>query len=119
MAPEQVRGRRGDARTDLYAAGSILYEMLTGHLPHDGPNAAALLHAKTHREPTPPRAYSRDIQPALEAIILKALARNPRDRYATAEEMLADLQEPLAFASTSGLEQGVPRGARGREQMPG
>ena len=98
MAPEQIRGRRGDARTDVYAAGTILYEMLTGHLPFDADNAAAILRAKTHRAPTPPGDYVRGLHPSLQAIVLKALARDPRDRHRTADELLADLREPFAVS---------------------
>jgi serine/threonine-protein kinase len=111
MAPERIRGRRGDARTDVYAIGTILYEMLTGHLPYEAPNAVALLRAKTHRDPTPPREHVRVIHPSLEAIVVKALARDPRDRYATAEEMLADLRDPFAVASRSKAVQGARNSA--------
>jgi serine/threonine protein kinase len=96
MAPEQIGGRRGDARTDVYAAGTLLYEMLTGHLPYAGVNAHALLRAKTHDDPRPPSYFVSDIDPSLEAIILKAIERDPRERYATADEMLKDLRDPSA-----------------------
>jgi serine/threonine-protein kinase len=114
MAPEQVRGRRGDARTDVYAAGTILYEMLTGHLPFEADNVPALLRAKTHRDATSPRRHVRGIQPGLEAIVRKALARSPRERYATADEMLAELEDPGAAAARAAQERSdaVLRGPR-------
>jgi len=96
MAPEQVRGRRGDPRTDVYAVGLMLYEMLTCNLPYDSPNPRALLRAKTSEEPRPPTYYVPGFDPSLEAIILKAIERDPRDRYGSAKQMLADLKNPSA-----------------------
>jgi len=96
MAPEQIRGQRGDARTDVYALGTLLYEMLTGELPHQAPNSQALLHAKVNLEPRPPREHVPGIAPALEAIILGAVARAPRDRYPSAAALLEDLRHPEA-----------------------
>jgi len=119
MAPEQIRGRRGSARTDLYALGVILYEMLTGHLPHEAPSTAALLRAKLRRPPTPPKAYQKDLHPALQAIVLKALAREPQDRYGSAEEMLAHLVEPYASPASErpALESRRPPGCRWRRPL--
>ncbi|HZZ85006.1 MAG TPA: serine/threonine-protein kinase [Anaeromyxobacteraceae bacterium] len=96
MAPEQIRGRRGDPRTDVYAVGTMLYEMLTGHLPYESPNPRALLRAKTDDEPRPPSWYVPGFDPSLEAILLRAIARNPRDRYPSAAELLRDLENPSA-----------------------
>jgi serine/threonine protein kinase len=96
MAPEQIRGRRGDVRTDIYALGMLLYEMLTAHLPFDSPNPRALLQAKTSEEPRPPGYYVKDFDPSLEAIIMKAIERDPRDRYGSAAELCADLRNPSA-----------------------
>jgi serine/threonine protein kinase len=96
IAPEQIGGRRGDARTDVYALGTILYEMLTGHLPFSGPNALAVMRAKTDGEPRPPSYFVPGFDPSLEAILLKAIERDPRDRYQTAAEFLHDLRNPSA-----------------------
>jgi serine/threonine-protein kinase len=96
MAPEQVGGRRGDARTDVYSVGVMLYEMLTLHLPHESPNPHVLMRAKTTDEPTPPTIHEPGVSPQIEAILLKALERVPRDRYANAEAFLVDLRNPSA-----------------------
>jgi serine/threonine protein kinase len=94
MAPEQVRGRRGDARTDVYSLGTMLYEMITGELPYTGANAQAVMRAKVEQDPRPPRDVMADIDPAIEEIILSAIDRTPRERYASAAAMLADLEHP-------------------------
>jgi serine/threonine-protein kinase len=96
MAPEQIGGRRGDERTDVYAVGTMLFEMLTGNLPHVAANPHALMRAKTHDDPKSPSYYLPSIDPALEAIILCAIARAPRERYATVAELLAHLRDPHA-----------------------
>jgi serine/threonine protein kinase len=94
MAPEQIGGRRGDARTDVYAVGTMLYEMLTKNLPFQSSNANALLRAKANEDPKPPSYFVPDLDPALEAIILKAIQRVPRDRYPSATDLLAELRDP-------------------------
>jgi serine/threonine protein kinase len=114
MAPEQIRGRRGDPRTDVYAVGMMLYEMLTCNLPYDSPNPRALLKAKTSDEPRPPSYYVPGFDPSLEAIILKAIEVSPRDRYATAQELLTDLQDPSAVRPRDPATGGARRRAGGR-----
>jgi serine/threonine protein kinase len=99
MAPEQIRGRRGDARTDVYALGMLLYEMMTGNLPWEGTTPAALLRNKASEEPRPPSYYVPGFDPSLEAIILKAIEREPRFRYASASELMADLDHPAGVTA--------------------
>ncbi len=94
MAPEQVSGRRGDVRTDIYALGTILFEMLTGELPYAGSNVYNMMKTKTSEDPQPPSRFRPDLDPHLEEIVLHAIARLPRDRYASAAEMLEDLEDP-------------------------
>jgi serine/threonine-protein kinase len=94
MAPEQVKGQRGDARTDIYSLGAILYEMVTGHVPFEGANAFAVMNARIVGDPVAPRSHNPAIRPQVEEIILHAMAREPGDRYQTAAAMKADLDAP-------------------------
>jgi len=96
MAPEQVRGKRGDVRTDVYALGTMLYEMITGGLPHDAGNAHAMMRAKLSQAPRLPRELLPSLDPKVEEIIMHAIEREPRERYATAKDMLDELRNPEA-----------------------
>ncbi len=94
MAPEQVRGKRGDARTDVYALGSILYEMLTGHRLFDNEPEQHQWRARLVGDPVAPSAYVPSLPAQVEEIVLCALARRPSERYPSAAAMRADLEAP-------------------------
>jgi serine/threonine-protein kinase len=93
MAPEQVRGSRGDQRTDIYSLGAILYEMTTGEPPFGGDSAYVIMNARVTGDPQAPRKLNHKLTPVLEEIILHAMERDPKRRYQTAGEMKAELDD--------------------------
>jgi len=94
ISPEQVKGQRGDQRSDIYALGVMLYEMLTGEPPFAGPNPLAVMNERVLHDPTPARKLRPEISPQLQEILNRALEREPRHRYATASEMAWELEHP-------------------------
>src|SRR5208337_1426795 len=92
MAPEQIQGKRGDSRTDVYALGMIVYEMLTGTLPFHGDNALSVMNQHLTAIPTSPRKFQPSIPPGIEAVILKSIRRDTDERYQHVSEFRYDLK---------------------------
>jgi serine/threonine-protein kinase len=93
MAPEQVRGSRGDERTDIYSLGAILYEMTAGEPPFGGDSAYVIMNARVTGDPVAPRKLNSKLTPVLEEIILHAMERDPKRRYQAATDMKAELDD--------------------------
>src|SRR5713226_6423262 len=92
MAPEQLRGGVADARTDIWAAGAVLYEMATAHRPFEEKVPIALVDDIIHKTPLSPRSLKSALSPKLAAVILKCLEKEPAKRYSSARELQADLE---------------------------
>ncbi len=101
MAPEQVKGSRGDARTDIYSLGAILYEMVTGETPFGGDSPYVIMNARVTGDPQAPRKLNPKITPVLEEIILHAMERDPKRRYQSANEMKKELDDYESVEMTS------------------
>jgi serine/threonine-protein kinase len=96
LSPEQARGEAVDARSDVYATGCVIYELLCGHPPFVGDNPVSVAYQHVREDPRPPSESNRDVTPPIDAIVLKALAKNPANRYQSAGEMRADLLRAAA-----------------------
>ena len=129
LSPEQARGERVDARSDLYSTGCLLYELFTGRPPFTGDSPIAIAYQHVRENPVPPSQIDPEIPRWADAIVLKAMAKNPADRYQSAAEMRADLQRamsgmPVSAPSTEMLQRthrmgGPTMGAPPTAAIPG
>ncbi len=117
MAPEQLQSDPADARTDIFAAGGVLYEMATGQRPFREEIASRLIDAILHQPVVPPRAFNGRISPELERIIVKCLEKGPENRYQSAQELEVDLRQLAVPRTTSPLP--PPHQAHSRWKMGG
>ncbi|WP_344897049.1 Stk1 family PASTA domain-containing Ser/Thr kinase [Nonomuraea antimicrobica] len=100
LSPEQARGERVDARSDIYSTGCLLYELLTGQPPFTGDSPVAIAYQHVREEPIPPSQIDPEIPPWADAIVLKAMAKDPGQRYQSAGEMRADIQRAMSGMPT-------------------
>jgi len=92
MSPEQAKGQRGDSRSDVFSAGVVLYELLTGKLPFDGDNQFVIIHQIVSSDPVPPSSLNPEVPPGMDAVMARALAKDPGERYASAREFALALR---------------------------
>jgi serine/threonine-protein kinase len=101
LSPEQARGETVDARSDVYSTGCLLYELLTGRPPFQGESPVAVAYQHVRENPVPPSVLNRDVGAEADAIVMKALTKNPENRYQSAAEMRTDIERALQGATVS------------------
>ncbi|MEU4681634.1 Stk1 family PASTA domain-containing Ser/Thr kinase [Streptomyces xinghaiensis] len=118
LSPEQALGRGVDARSDLYSVGILLFELLTGQLPFDADSPLAIAYAHVQEEPPVPSSINRSLPPAVDALIARALKKNPNERFPTAEAMRQEC-ERVASAARTGAAPAIVDGAGARASGAG
>ncbi|HZB26616.1 MAG TPA: serine/threonine-protein kinase, partial [Vicinamibacterales bacterium] len=113
MAPEQIEGREADARTDIFAFGCVLYEMLTGQRPFEGATASSVMAAILATRPRPIEELLPLTPPALERLVSRCLAKDPEDRWQSARDVSAELQ----WIAQGGSKVGLPTMVSGRRRL--
>lgn len=108
LSPEQAQGHAVTEASDLYAVGVVLYELLTGSVPFDGESAVTIAMQQVTAEPVPPSQRNPAVGPALDAVVLRALAKDPAQRYATADDLLAALQQAREGIVPAAAPNGAP-----------
>ncbi|MFC9293139.1 protein kinase [Streptomyces sp. NPDC057011] len=115
LSPEQALGRGVDARSDLYSVGIMLFQLLTGRIPFDADSPLAIAYAHVQEEPVAPSSINRSVTPAMDALVARALKKNPNERFPTAAAMGDEIARVLAAGQTGApvIVQGAPTGGSG------
>ena len=117
LSPEQARGERVDARSDLYSTGCLLYELLTGRPPFTGDSPVAIAYQHVRENPIPPSRIDPEIPAWADSIVLKAMAKDPAERYQSAAEMRTDIQRALSGVPVAAPPQATEMYAPGTQRM--